>query len=79
MTLDELETSARLHLDLYGELTMPIGTQTILDLIAKLRAAEALYDAAATFRDATLWGGAGIDSDELTRALRAYDALGGSK
>ena len=53
--------------------------ETILDLIAKLRAAEALYDAAATFRDATLWGGAGIDSDELTRALRAYDALGGSK
>ena len=53
--------------------------ETILDLIARLRAAEALYDAAATFKDATLWGGAGIDSDELTRALRAYDALGGSK
>ena len=69
MTLDELETSARLHLDLYGELTMPIGTQTILDLIAKLRAAEAVAEPARVWAN---W----LHPQNLVDAIAAYDALG---
>ena len=49
--------------------------ETILDLIAKLRAAQAVVEAAHDPEDG-IWRGW---SKRLGAALRAYDALGGSK
>ena len=49
--------------------------EAVLDLIAKLRAAEAVVEAAHDPEDGIWWGW----SKRLDAAVRAYDALGGSK
>ena len=72
MTLDELEAAARASIQKRWQ-AMLLDPETILDLIARLRAAEAVVEAARWPAISREW------AERLDAAIAAYDALGGSK
>jgi len=71
VTLDGLETSAQAAIQRRWQ-AMLLDPETILDLIARLRAAEAVVEPARVWAN---W----LHPQNLVDAIAAYDALGGSK